>query len=183
MITVWISFSRTTQVIPSFCGGCADVAFASISLLARSRCSHGCWERCQEVFSADALVDRFSSQSSKMVLSVEPSKLWASKHPSGAPHQHTRNGRSSRTCNKRHLNLLFSATFYDSSVNLQCGQTPWQDSCQSTSYLRLLLHLEENRQVSGSPGSDVCPCHGICSDAMWWTTWPKLRRWKRQKLH
>lgn len=54
---------------------------------------------------------------------------------------------------------------------------------QSTSYLRLLLHLEENRHVSGSPGSDICPCHRICSDAMWWTTWPKLRGWKRQKLH
>ena len=35
------------------------------------------------------------------------------------------------------------------------------------------------RKIARSPGSDVCPCHRICSDAMWWTTWPKLRRWKR----
>lgn len=118
-------------------------------------------------------------------LTVEPSKLWVSKHPSGAPHQHTRNGRSSRTCNKRHLNLFFLpySMILQSTLNMakHLDKIPVnlevKRICffQSTSYLRLLLHLEENRHVSGSPGSDICPCHRICSDAMWWTTWPKLR--------
>lgn len=152
MITVWISFSRTTQVIPSFCGGCCFrkhlftgkipvFPLRMLRALPRSLL-RGC---------LGVQIQR--GQSSKMVLSDSRAFEALGFQTSLRCTTPTHSQRSLVSDLQQEASeLVFSALFYDSSVNLEYGQTPWQDSCQLGSETDLLLSKYKLSPSLASPG-------------------------------